>query len=156
MSPPGGSSVTLTTTEHINESKPPLPQPKPAGEGGCGDLIYPKQLSSREVALARRGLAALTPGLAQELLDELAGRLNAKAVRGAPLSYLRALIARAEAGTFTPEVGVRVAQARERHPEPAVLKRLDPPVRAPPCSSDPSAHLARIRQALVPKTDVNQ
>ncbi len=156
VSPPGGSSVTLTTTEHLIESKPPPPQkPKPAAEGGCGDWIYPKQLSPREVVLARRRLAALTPGLAQALLDELAGRLNAKAVRGPPLSYLRALVARAEAGTFTPEVGVRVAHARERHPEPAVPKRLDPPVRALPCPADHGEHMARIRQVLGPKADVN-
>ena len=125
------------------------------GEGGRGDLIYPKQLSPREVVLARRKLALLSPVLAQELLDELAGRLNAKAVRGAPLSYLRALIARAETGMFAPEVGVRVAQARERRQEPVALMRRDSPVRAPPCPADPGERLARIRQALVPKTDVN-
>ncbi len=110
VSPPGGSRVTLTTTEHTNQSKPP-PQAEVAGEGGCGDWIYPNQLSFQEVVLARRRLAALAPELAQALLDELAGRLNAKSIRGAPLSYLRALIARADAGTFTPEAGARGTDA---------------------------------------------
>ena len=152
VSPPGDARVTLTTIEHTNQPKPlPLRQSAPAGEGGRGDLIYPKQLSSKEVVLATRQLAALTPELAQALLDELAGRLNAKALRGAPLSYLRALIVRADAGTFTPEVGVRVAQARERPREPRPLKPRDSPVRAPPCPADPGEHLARIRQVLVPK-----
>ncbi len=156
-SPPGGSRVTLTTTEHINQSKPPPPQSKPktAGEGGCGDWIYPSQLSSQEVVLARRKLAALPDSVAQALLDELAGRLNAKAIRGAPLSYLRALIASAESGTFTPEVGVRVAQARERQQEPMVSKQRDSPVRAPPCPAHQGEHLARIRQVLGSKTGVN-
>ncbi|MHB8257124.1 MAG: hypothetical protein ACYDHY_12160 [Acidiferrobacterales bacterium] len=104
---------------------------------------------------ARRRLAALPDSVAQDLLDELAGRLNAKTVHDAPLSYLRALIARAEAGTFTPEAGVRVAQARERQEEPVVLKQRDSPVRAPPCPAHQGEHLARIRQVLVPKTDVN-
>ncbi|MHB8390163.1 MAG: helix-turn-helix domain-containing protein [Acidobacteriaceae bacterium] len=154
VSPPGDARVTLTTTEHTNQSKPP-PQPKPAGEGGCGDWIYPSQLSSREVVLARRRLAALPDTVAQELLDELAGRLNAKSIRGSPLSYLRALIARADACTFTPEVGVRVAQARERQQEPPVPKQWDFPVRAPPCPADQGEHLARIRQVLGLKIDVN-
>ena len=150
VSPPGDAHVTLTTIEHTNQPKPlPLRQSAPAGEGSGGDLIYPKQLSPQEVVLARRTLAALPPALGQELLDELTGRLNAKALRGAPLSYLRALIARAEAGTFTPEVGVRVAQARERRQESGALEPRDSPVRAPPCPADPGEHLARIRQVLI-------
>ena len=155
VSPPGGSRVTLTTTEHTNQSKPPPPQAEVVGEGGGRGLIYPKPLSPNEVAIAIRRLATLPPMLAQALLDELAGRLNAHTVRGAPLSYLRALIACAEAGTFTPEVGVRVAQARERQQKPPVLKQRDSPVRAPPCPAHQGEHLARIRQVLGPKIDVN-
>ena len=156
VSPPGDARVTLTTIEHTNQPKPlPPRQSTPAGKGGRGDLIYPKQLSPEEVVLARRMLTALPDTVAQDLLDELTGRLTAKAVRGAPLSYLRALIARAETGTFTPEVGVRVAQARERPREPLALTPRDPPVRALPCPADPGEHLARIRQVLVPKSDVN-
>ncbi len=155
VSPPGGSRVTLTTTEHTHESKPPLPQARPAGEGGGRGLIYPKPLSPKEVVLATRQLAPFESELAQALLDELTGRLNAKTVRGAPLSYLRALIARAEAGTFTPQVGVRVAQARERRQESVALKLRESPVRATPCLADPGEHLARIRQVLGPKADVN-
>ncbi len=153
VSPPGDARVTLTTIEHTNQPKPlPLRQSAPAGEGG--GLIYPKQLSPKEVVLARRILAALPAALGQELLDELTGRLAAQAIHGAPLSYLRALIVRAESGTFTPEVGIRVAQARERPREPRPLKSRVSPVRAPPCPADPDEHLARIRQVLVPKTDV--
>jgi hypothetical protein len=51
---------------------------------------------------------------AQGLLDELAGRLQANAVRSSPVGYLRGLIARAEAGTFLPELGPRVASDRQQ------------------------------------------
>ena len=99
--------------------------------------------------LARRTLAALPAALGQELLDELTGRLNAKSVHGAPLSYLRALIVRAESGTFTPEVGVRVAQARQRRPDPRPRMPSVPAAGATPRSADPSEHLQQIRQVLI-------
>ena len=51
---------------------------------------------------------------AQALLDELAARLQATAVRSSPVAYLRGLIARAEAGTFLPERGPRIASERQQ------------------------------------------
>ena len=98
---------------------------------------------------------ALPSPHAQDVLDELAGRLAIHSIRGSPLSYLRALITRAQTGCFTPEAGIRVAQARERQPAPGALKQKDSPVRASPCPADPGEHLARIRQVLIVKTDVN-
>ena len=168
MSPPGDTGVTLTIIEPPKEPTPPPQPPSPTasnGErraeqedtqsGGGGRLIFPKTLSEREVRLARDKLTALPSPLAQDVLDELAGRLATHTIRGSPLSYLRALIARAESGTFTPEVGIRVAQARERQQAPGALKQKDSPVRAPPGPADPGEHLARIRQVLFPKIDVN-
>jgi Helix-turn-helix domain len=75
---------------------------------------YPKELSEPERVEARRKLAALPDDLAQQLLDELAGRMKAGAVRVAPLAYLRGLIQRARAGDFTPEAALEVADARQR------------------------------------------
>ena len=49
---------------------------------------------------------------AQELLDELAGRLQANGVRAGSVAYLRGLIARAQAGTFIPELGSAIAAER--------------------------------------------
>ena len=49
---------------------------------------------------------------AQALLDELAGRLHAQGVRSSPVAYLPGLIARAQAGTFIPELGLAVAAER--------------------------------------------
>ena len=53
---------------------------------------------------------------AQALLDELAGRLQANAVRSSPVGYLRGLIARADAGTFLPESLKQVCtKGRNKH-----------------------------------------
>jgi hypothetical protein len=60
---------------------------------------------------------------AQALLDELAARLQANAVRTSPLAYLRGLVRRALAGKFVPELGQRVAAARRRHEEDLVASR---------------------------------
>ena len=168
VSPPGDTGVTLTIIEPPKEPIPPQPPPSTTASGtdrgeakqgtdrgGGGELIFPKTLSDREIRLARDKLAALPSPLAQDVLDELAGRLAIHSIRGSPLSYLRALIVRAKAGIFTPEAGVNVAQARERQQAPGALKQRDSPVRAPPCPADPGEHLARIRQVLFPKIDVN-
>lgn len=109
-SPGGGDNdVTRTTTDPPSGSsvKPP-PRFTEAS-----DLAYPARLSAREIEIARQRLQVLPANVAQQVLDELAGRLAKNSVRGSPLSYLRALIKRAAMGEFTPEVGVSVAQARE-------------------------------------------
>jgi hypothetical protein len=77
-------------------------------------LEYPKRLSPSERADAQRRLARFPPELAQQLLDELAARLNAGTVRISPLVYLAGLIKRANAGKFVPEAALHVADAREK------------------------------------------
>lgn len=81
---------------------------------GSTDYIFPNQLTSQEREIAKTQLDAIDSPLAQAVLDELAARLNAKKVTGAPLSYLRSLITRAKTGQFMPEAGIRVASAREQ------------------------------------------
>ena len=68
---------------------------------------------SQERAAARQLLQG-SGDQAQALLDELAGRLQAHAVRSSPVGYLRGLIARAEDGTFLPELGPRIASERQQ------------------------------------------
>ncbi|MDA8328741.1 MAG: helix-turn-helix domain-containing protein [Betaproteobacteria bacterium] len=150
MTPAGGSRVTQTTTEHTKQSKPPQPSAELAGEGGGSPLICPKQFSPKEIAVATRNLEVLSPELAQELLDELAGRLNANSVRGAPLSYLRSLIARAVAGTFEPEVGVRIAHTRQRDKELAAIKPSASPPKSELSSIDPREQIEKLRKVLSP------
>ncbi len=60
---------------------------------------------------------------AQVLLDELAGRLQANGVRASPVAYLRGLIARADSGTFLPELGPRIASKRQQIQKSADQRR---------------------------------
>ena len=122
VSPLGDASVIQTTSDPSNESKPL----QPANCCGGAELIYPKQLSSREIVLATQRLIELPSELAQEILDELAARLSAGQVRGAPLSYLRTLVARTKDGSFVAEAGVRIAAAREREREQLLARQTQP------------------------------
>ena len=85
-----------------------------AGGADCGgDLIFADQMLPQECAAARM-LLHPCGYQAQEILDELTGRLQAKGVRGSPVAYLRGLITRAEAGTFIPELGLPIAAERRK------------------------------------------
>ena len=96
-----------------------------SGSGAHSKLKYPKGLLPSERADAQRRLTRLSPKLAQQLLDELAARLNAGTIRISPLVYLAGLIRRANSGTFVPEAGLHVADVREkRRRNEAYLKRL--------------------------------
>lgn len=89
-------------------------------------LEYPKGLLPSEHAEAERRIAHLPRGVGHELLDELAARLKAGTIRVSPLVYLLELIKRADAGTFAPEAGLRVADARDRRRRnEAALRRID-------------------------------
>ena len=120
--PLGGNAVTLTTTEpSLNTSSKPLPPNnevdksiKGFSSGSNSEFFYPKQLTLKERELAKVQLAPVDEKAGQEILDELAARLNANSIKSSPLAYLRSLITRAQAGQFTPEAGVRIALAREQ------------------------------------------
>lgn len=110
--------------------------------GTSAALEYPGALSARETAAAERQLAGLPVELAQEILDELAGRMASGGIRSSPLSYLRALAARAQAGAFTPEVAVTVAAAREhRRRSESALEQATRPPELPP--ADPNHPLVQ-------------
>lgn len=66
---------------------------------------------------ARKKLAGIPAGLSQQLLDELAASIGANVIQSTPLAYLRGLITRAHAGTFTPEGALQVAEHRKRRAE---------------------------------------
>jgi len=88
--------------------------PENGGSGASTDLVYPGTLSTAAQEQARQKLAGLPADLAQQLLDELAAGIRANVIRTTPLAYLRGLIARARAGTFTPEGALQVAALRRR------------------------------------------
>jgi hypothetical protein len=85
-----------------------------SGGGELSDLEYPKAMSAAEREEARKKLAEIPAGLAQQLLDELAASIGANVIQATPLAYLRGLITRARAGTFTPEGALRIADYRKR------------------------------------------
>lgn len=96
-----------------------LPQPQQAVSGcpGCGGensyLHFPGELLAEERTQADAMIAGLDAALAQPVLDEWAGIIAAGDIRASRLGCLRALIARAQAGTFTPERALRVVRTRE-------------------------------------------
>ena len=85
---------------------------------GGGGLIFPEQMLPAERQAARLLLRGRGEQ-AQCLLDELAARLELRAVRVGAVAYLRGLIARAAAGTFVAELGPRVAAERRRRQDEA-------------------------------------
>jgi hypothetical protein len=84
------------------------------GGGDRNQLEYPNRFLDQERRLAQELLAGFPTVLAQQLLDELAGRMAGDAIRSVPLAYLRGLARRAKVGDFTPELALRVASARKR------------------------------------------
>jgi len=121
---PPDTGVTPRTTSRTQKEPPPqkiqakpiAPVERVSAKGGGGDffeLEYPKGLSASEREEARKKLTDLPVELAQQLLDELAGRMAADTIRVSPLAYLRGLIDRAHQGDFTPEVALKVADKRK-------------------------------------------
>ena len=95
--------------------------PDCAAGGGCCELIFPDQLLPQEREAARL-LLRHCGEQAQALLDELAGRLQARHVRN-PMAYLRGLVANAVAGRFVPVLAPRVAADRVQRQQAADLQR---------------------------------
>jgi hypothetical protein len=122
----GVTGDQVTTTEPCLYPKPPLHGPTRRGESDAsrGDLWFPKSITKSQRQALRTRLARLRDEDAQEILDELSGRMNTTQVRN-PISYCAALISRLERGEFTVELGLQVAAARraENHRD----KRVDEP-----------------------------
>ena len=148
-------SGLLTTTE---PSYKPSPPPRERGQqanptrvcgGGC-DLIFPNALNQRQQQALEDRLGDLTVSDAQQILDELAGRMEINEVKN-PIRYCETLIRRLQDGTFRPELGLKVLETRVAHEARAKARartdaraaRSVEPVRKLP--EHLSAPLARIR-----------
>jgi len=94
----------------------------PSLTAGGGDLIFPDRMLPDECAAARL-LLRQSGEQAQVLLDELAGRLQTNGVRSSPVAYLRGLINRAAAGSFVPELALRIAAERRQRQKAAEQRR---------------------------------
>src|SRR5215831_4275985 len=117
--PDTGVRVT-TTYPSLYPKTQPLPggardadpsAPNPVLSGGS-DLCFPKAFAEAQQRALRRELRSLNPNQAQQVLDELAGRMKASQVRN-PIGYCAALVGRLQRGEFQPELGIKVAQQRQ-------------------------------------------
>lgn len=161
-----GSGSSTTTTPNPSSFTPP-----PAPETGCN--VSGGGEESRESGTAKEWEypASLTPyerqqaetlvqsqGHAQELLDELAAAIQAGKIKTSPIAYLRALVQRANAGTFRPEAGIKIAlaRARRRETEAAVRNaqartaqaKQEMATRPPIDKTTVKAHIAALRAAM--------
>jgi hypothetical protein len=80
--------------------------------GGGRDLCFPKGLSPSQRQALRNRLATLTSERAQQVLDELAGRMAVATVKN-PIRYCTVLASRLKRAAFFPELGLKVADARD-------------------------------------------
>jgi hypothetical protein len=110
-------------------------------------LIFPTKLSeSQRMALQRR-LAVLSGPLAQQVLDELAGRMQSTSVRN-PVGYCGTLIRRARNGTFAPERALAVADARRQSEEWARERAKHEVARLDVLRETPTVPAGPLRDAL--------
>jgi hypothetical protein len=111
------TGVLRTTTEPSFEPslQPPPPAPHstigPRPPGGGGDLIYPKGFTPAQEQALQDRLGVLTQEQAQQILDEISGRMAIEQVKN-PVRYCAALIERMERGEFSLELGLKVGDAR--------------------------------------------
>jgi hypothetical protein len=142
--PPDTGVIPGTTIRTQRESpQPPMPltEQSDGGGGAVSDLNYPKTLLPAERSRAEALVAVLPTPLNQQVLDEWAGIIAAGEIRASSLGCLRALVRRAQQGTFAPERALRVAGARKARqraeaaqahvplPEPAKIDEDNPLVR---------------------------
>jgi hypothetical protein len=116
-----GFLMNHSTGESLHARRTGSAEPSTPVVGGA-ELIFPDGMLAEERRAAGVLLRPCGPH-AQALLDELAGRLRRGGVRESALAYLRGLIARAEAGSFVPELGPGVAAARAQREKDAALRR---------------------------------
>lgn len=111
-------------------------QPADTASGsGVFNLIYPKELSKIEKKTVEGMILVgeLPLGLQQQLLDELAGAIQAKSIKRGVVPFTHGLISAAKVGKFTPSLGVAVLAKRntmqEIHSNEAIAQAnfvLDP------------------------------
>ena len=106
-----------TTTEPSLDTSPPRQTAASAnGVVDNSNLIFSPRLTESQRAALHRQLVVLPQHAAQQILDELAGRMQGSEVKN-PVGYVGTLIRRARDGSFTPELALAVAVARQRREE---------------------------------------
>lgn len=111
-------TTTTTTTHNTNHEEKGFSQSNsstpPSTERA---LIYPPRLSENQKHLADRYLGMIDPDDRQLVLDELQGRLESEQKGMKPvydeLRFLHSLCKAAQQGEFVPNLGIKVAEARQ-------------------------------------------
>ena len=140
--------VTPRTTNRtvIDPSPPPsAAAPEPATSGGdLRKLIFPSKFAAAECVEAAHRLNRFQTPLAQQILDELNGRMQRGEIKTTALAYLGGLISRARAGTFVPNVERRSERGTQQVPRTrqdtdriAAETSLEPPRVYPDVASNP-------------------
>jgi hypothetical protein len=115
---PPDNAVRVTTTYPLFDPTQPQQRSRdmtpsdPRSRSGGSDLCFPKILSTAQQQTLRRQLIGLSVESAQQVLDELAGRMDAKGVRH-PVGYCAKLVERHKRGEFQLEAGIAVARKRQ-------------------------------------------
>jgi hypothetical protein len=115
-----GDTAVLPRTTNEPSIESPLPRPGSDGQSdrvsgnasGGGYFFFPKELTHSQQHALQDRLANLPSAEAQQLLDELAGRMAVTPVKN-PLRYCAVLASRMKRGTFAPELGLKIADARQ-------------------------------------------
>lgn len=110
------TDITGSEITQIPQLLPTVPaQPADTASGsGVFDLIYPLGLTPIEQKAVEGMVLAgdISWELQQQLLDELAGAIQAKSIKRGVVPFTHGLISAAHAGKFTPSLGVAVLAKR--------------------------------------------
>tara|TARA_R110000851_G_scaffold86648_3_gene188260 strand:- start:40596 stop:41852 length:1257 start_codon:yes stop_codon:yes gene_type:complete len=111
-------TTTTTTTQNTNHEEKTFSEPNPSVPSATERaLIYPPRLSENQKHLADRYLAMIDSEDRQLVLDELQGRLESEQKGMKPvydeLRFLHSLCKAAQQGEFVPNLGIKVAEARQ-------------------------------------------
>jgi hypothetical protein len=110
----GGTTTTYPCIDPIPQQPPVQSATGSAATSGSADsdrsvLCFPKAISPTQQQALARQLTALANDDAQQILDELAGRMNASQIRN-PVRYCARLVERFKRGEFRLELGRIVAR----------------------------------------------
>jgi len=166
---PPDTGVTPRTTIRTQKEPPQPPEAEisttvsTSAKSSGGDFInleYSKELLPAERYEAEKLITALKAPLNQQVLDEWTGIISAGAIRSSPLGCLRALIKRAQEGSFTPERALRVAQSRNSQKRVAKMQaqaKSEMPKFTPANSDNSLAHrIANLAKVQSNKNDQQQ
>ena len=158
----GGSScssntTTTTTTTTKKSAQNFAPRTSPLPETPTRDaLIFPRRLTDNQRTLALQYLTPIPVELHQPLLDELAGRVQAETQGAKPLydelRFFYALCRAARAGTFVPNLGLKVADARNRRNADTLLPTEPSSVPRTEAERDALRQTAAEQLALIKQT----